>query len=147
MEFNVQLKSAGKKENKIKIAKLVLNDNPKTVEDLIVFTVRATLTEFQNRGKKSEKLEEGDLRDVIIFDDAELMNKASSGKIGFGLLKGKIKVPEKKALETALQAFEDGIVAVFIDGVRYENLQDKLELKGGETLTFVKLTMLAGRMW
>ena len=147
MEFNVQLKSAGKKENKIKTAKLVLNDNPKTVEDLIVFTVRATLTEFQSRGKKSEKLEEGDLRDIIIFDDAELMDKASSGKIGFGFLKGKIRVPEKKALETALQAFEDGIVAVFIDGVRYENLQDKLELKGGETLTFVKLAMLAGRMW
>ena len=57
------------------------------------------------------------------------------------------KVSEKKAIETALQAFEDGLVAVFVDGTRYENTADALELTGDETVTFVKLTMLTGRLW
>ncbi len=57
------------------------------------------------------------------------------------------KLSERQAVEIAIQAFEDGVVAVFIDGTKYENLCDRLELKGEETVTFVKLTMLTGRLW
>ena len=109
---------------------MTLCDNPKTVEDLLVFTVRAMLTDFRE-----------------IYHEIMLVNQAVSGKIGDEGSKGKTEVPEKKAVETALQAFEDGLVAVFVDGERYESLEDKLELSGEETITFVRLAMLAGRMW
>jgi len=62
-------------------------------------------------------------------------------------LKGNKDVDIFSAVDTALQAFEDGLVALFIDDKRFENLDEALNLTGSETLTFVKLTMLAGRMW
>lgn len=62
-------------------------------------------------------------------------------------LKGRKNIDQKTAINTCLEAFEDGLIALFIDDNRYENLKDKIELTGNEVLTFIKLTMLAGRMW
>ena len=62
-------------------------------------------------------------------------------------VKSEKTISEKQAVETTLQAFEDGLVAVFVDGKRYEELNEELHLIGNEVITFVKLTMLSGRMW
>ncbi|MBQ9960463.1 MAG: hypothetical protein IJP00_01000 [Firmicutes bacterium] len=62
-------------------------------------------------------------------------------------LKGNKDISTDTAIKNALQSFEDGLVALFIDDKRYEDIDEKLSLTGSETLTFVKLTMLAGRMW
>lgn len=53
----------------------------------------------------------------------------------------------KKVADEALQAFVDGVVAIFADERRLEKLDE--ELKSGEikSLTFIKLVMLAGRIW
>ena len=57
------------------------------------------------------------------------------------------KADEKRAVENALQCFDDGLVALFADGVRYTEREEKMELKQQSEVTFVRLTFLAGRMW
>ncbi|MBR6801149.1 MAG: hypothetical protein IKM61_05325 [Eubacteriaceae bacterium] len=147
MQFFVQLKKAGKKENKVVKGKLILECNPKTVGELIAYTVRATLNSYNDKLTKSASFAEGDLSDVLIMDEDDIRDKASTGKVGFGMLKMFSGVSEEKAVKTAKDAFNDGIVAVFIDSKRYEDIDEELSLAGGETFTFVMLTMLAGRMW
>ena len=57
------------------------------------------------------------------------------------------KADEEKAVENALQCFDDGMVALFADGVRYTEREEKIALKELSEVTFIRLTFLAGRMW
>ncbi len=147
MELNVQIKQAGKRKNKIITEKLLLKEVPRTIEELLVFTVKAKYWEYRKRKEISEDFENEDLKKQVLYSQDKIDQQAAEGKIDFGIIKSYSKISENQALETALQAFEDGIVAVFIDGIRYEKLSDKLELTGEETVTFVKLIMLTGRLW
>ena len=52
-----------------------------------------------------------------------------------------------RAVVNALQCFDDGIVALFVDGVRYQKREERLPLKDQSEVTFIRLTFLAGRMW
>ena len=147
MNIKVQIKQAGRRGTKITTTSLPLGKTPDTIEELIILTVKATYRDFKHRAENSDRLEEGVTEDFAILSPIMIEEKATTGKIGFGAVYNKKMVSENKAVETALQAFEDGIVAVFIDENRYENLQDRLSLTGEETVTFVKLAILAGRMW
>ncbi|EFD80718.1 hypothetical protein PSAG_00753 [Fusobacterium animalis D11] len=60
---------------------------------------------------------------------------------------GDKKANLKKALDTAYLAFEDGLYCIFINDEQTEKLDDSLNLKDGDILTLIRLTMLAGRMW
>jgi hypothetical protein len=57
------------------------------------------------------------------------------------------KADEEKAVVTALQCFDDGIAALFADGVRYTERKEIIPLRDQSEVTFVRLTFLAGRMW
>lgn len=147
MELQVQIKQAGKRQNKITTAKLLLKEAPQTIEELLIFTVKATHSAHLKKTKLVEAFENGDVSHAILYTQEQMEDRALAGKIDFGFLKSEKTVSEKQAIETALQAFDDGIVVVFIDGERYEDLREELQLKGSETITFVKLAMLSGRMW
>ncbi|NJA19249.1 hypothetical protein GSQ29_02600, partial [Clostridioides difficile] len=47
----------------------------------------------------------------------------------------------------ALQAFEDGIYKVLINEDVIEKLDSSINLKSGDIFTFIRLTLLAGRMF
>ena len=57
------------------------------------------------------------------------------------------KADAEKAVANALQCFDDGMVALFVDGVRYQKREDVLPLREQSEVTFIRLTFLAGRMW
>ncbi|MBE5957097.1 MAG: hypothetical protein E7253_11690 [Lachnospiraceae bacterium] len=147
MELNIQLKQAGNRQNKITTAKLLLHKTPSTIEELITLTVQATWQSHKEKAKLNESFEHGILNSVILYPQEELEQQAASGKIDFGFLKSAKTVSKEHAILTALEAFRDGIVALFIDGEQYEDLQTPLALSGDETITFIKLTMLSGRLW
>ena len=147
MEIKVQLKQAGKREHKIQTAKLILKQKPENIEELIRFTVSATYHTYQQKKKRTKQFEAGEIDQLIILSEEEIEDAAAGGKVGFDFLHGNAEVTEKEAIESAFQAFEDGLIAIFIDRERLENLSDKIDLTGSETLTFVKLTMLTGRLW
>ena len=52
-----------------------------------------------------------------------------------------------KSIETAMLGFQDGLFRVFLGDTELTELDEKLKLQEGDTVTFIRLTMLAGRMW
>ena len=54
---------------------------------------------------------------------------------------------QNKDSEHALQCFEDGIYRIFMDGKQLDRLDREITLGEDSELTFVRLTMLSGRLW
>ena len=72
---------------------------------------------------------------------------AASGKVSYGEPMDDRKADPEAAVKNALQCFDDGMVALFADGVRYTKKEEMIPLKDRSEVTFVRLVFLAGRMW
>ncbi len=66
------------------------------------------------------------------------------GKIDSGERDLKQEVDPDAAVGTALQAYEDGLYFVFIDGVQQTGLDSEVFLKTESQVTFLRLVALAG---
>ena len=53
----------------------------------------------------------------------------------------------QKAADNAIQCFEDGIYRIFLDERPLESLEEEIRVTDENTFTFVRLTMLTGRLW
>ena len=91
--------------------------------------------------------EDGQNRTLNEQFEEHLENSAASGKVAYGDPMDGRKADEEKAVKNALQCFDDGMVALFADGIRYTDRQEKMALKEQSEVTFIRLTFLAGRMW
>ena len=109
-----------------------------TTKDLITELVKINVEKF------NKKIDEKDI--LSIMTNENIAKAARIGKIG-DEVHGDKKANLKKALDTAYLAFEDGLYCIFINDEQTEKLDDSLNLKDGDILTFIRLTMLAGRMW
>ncbi|WP_278010601.1 hypothetical protein [Flavobacterium gyeonganense] len=70
-----------------------------------------------------------------------------TGKVGFGAIYNHNKVNLVKAQENALQAFEDGMYAIFYGDDQLETLHQEINLEENKAITFIRLTFLAGSYW
>ena len=109
-----------------------------TTKDLITELVKINVEKF------NKKIDDKDI--LSIMTNEYIAEAARSGKIG-DEVHGDKKANLEKALDTAYLAFEDGLYCIFINDEQTEKLDDSLNLKDGDILTFIRLTMLAGRMW
>ena len=109
-----------------------------TTKDLITELVKINVEKF------NKKIDEKDI--LSIMTNENIAKAARIGKIG-DEVHGDKKANLKKALDTAYLAFEDGLYCIFINDEQTEKLDDSLNLKDGDILTLIRLTMLAGRMW
>lgn len=109
-----------------------------TTKDLITELVKINVEKF------NKKIDDKDT--LSIMTNEYIAEAARSGKIG-DEVHGDKKANLEKALDTAYLAFEDGLYCIFINDEQTEKLDDSLNLKDGDILTFIRLTMLAGRMW
>ena len=115
-----------------------LTNKISTTKDLITELVKINVEKF------NKKIDDKDI--LSIMTNEYIAEAARSGKIG-DEVHGDKKANLEKALDTAYLAFEDGLYCIFINDEQSEKLDDKLNLKDGDILTFIRLTMLAGRMW
>ena len=115
-----------------------LTNNISTTKDLITELVKINVEKF------NKKIDDKDI--LSIMTNEYIAEAARSGKIG-DEVHGDKKANLEKALDTAYLAFEDGLYCIFINDEQTEKLNDSLNLKDGDILTFIRLTMLAGRMW
>lgn len=76
-----------------------------------------------------------------------MIYQVEAGKISFGVNYNGQKQELRKAAENALQSYEDGIYSGFVNDEELGEINSKVNLKENDVLTFVRLTMLAGRMW
>lgn len=70
-----------------------------------------------------------------------------TGKVGFGAIYNHNKVNIIVAQENAILAFEDGLYAIFYGDDQLETLSDEMNLSHNKTITFIRLTFLAGSYW
>ena len=117
---------------------LELKDKISTTKDLIIELVKINVEKF------NKKIDDKDI--LSIMTNEYIAEAARAGKIG-DEVHGDKKANLEKALDTAFLAFEDGLYCIFINDEQSEKLDDNLSLKDGDILTFIRLTMLAGRMW
>ena len=115
-----------------------LTNNISTTKDLITELVKINVEKF------NKKIDEKDI--LSIMTNENIAKAARIGKIG-DEVHGDKKANLEKALDTAYLAFEDGLYCIFINDEPTEKLDDSLNLKDGDILTLIRLTMLAGRMW
>ena len=139
MKVLVNMKKLGKRKNSITQIPYELQTQPHTVKELIVQMVTVCVKEYNARMESKEILQNLSL--------ADMENQAEAGKISFGVNYGENAADLEQAIENALQCFEDGIYRIFLGTEQLQSLEEKVELADGSELTFVRLTMLAGRMW
>ena len=148
MIINVNIKQMGKKGRRIKSVPFEYDRCPETAEELIEETVKIMLSTFKERQKKST---EENIPDVL--SEETIKSMAEIGKIAFGYIYNEKEQDEAKAIETAKLAFIDGMVRIFINGeeaeYKDENIESGTPINSSEDdeVTFVRLAMLAGRMW
>ena len=139
MNVYIKLKSAGKRKPVLDDSSYILPDEIASLRQLIETIVRQEVIEFNNRGASSML--------VPFLTETEISEQSTVGKIGFGSFYSEKKADLDKAIETAVQGFEDGLFRVVVGDKEVEELDELLELHENDTLTFIRLTFLAGRLW
>ena len=67
--------------------------------------------------------------------------------VAFGLNYGGREQDLQPAIDNALQSYEDGLFRIFVGEKEVGGLAENIELHDGDTLSFIRLTMLTGRLW
>ena len=144
MKLNINIKQMGKKGRRVKPVPFEYDRCPATAGELIEDTVRIMVKAFIERQKLSVES-----RVPEALSDETMKSMAEIGKIAFGYIYNDKEPNEDKAVDTALLAYEDGMVRLFINGedVEYKKEGTPISLSEGDEVTFVRLAMLAGRMW
>jgi hypothetical protein len=108
-----------------------------TLRDLIARIVRAEVAAFRDRQEER--------RLVRALTARQIEEGVAMGKVDMG---GREEPPppvdEAAAVAAALQAFEDGLYLVVLDGQEQRRLDQEVFLQPDSAVTFVRLVMLAG---
>lgn len=144
MEIKVTVKQLGRKhpvlsEQKIEIA---CNDSKISLEHLLKLIVQQQVEIFN---AKSFELEDVDNAKIPLENYLNILT--DTGKVGFGSIYNEKKADLQKAQENVIQAFEDGMFAVFYNDEQLENLEQSVDLSLQHTFAFIRLTFLAGSYW
>jgi len=139
MKVYINLKSVGKRRPVLQQAPYNLPEEITSLRQLIEAVVRQEVEAYNSRG----------LENMLIpfLPEEEIAAQSTAGKVGFGRLYSDKKANPEKAVETAVQGFEDGLFRVLIGEKEANSLDTPLTINEGDNLTFIRLTFLAGRLW
>ena len=146
MKIFFEQKKPGRIRQSVEPVPLVIALAEQTVGGLIAASVRSCVALYNDKVKQNaDDFDKDTLRTVLSV--GEISDLAAAGKVAFGFLaEGKLVTPES-AVANALQSYEDGLFRIFLNGSPLGNSDEKIAINEGDTLTVVRLTMLAGRMW
>ena len=135
----VNVKSIGKRKPVFTPKPIDIPEDIQNLTQLIEAVVTSEVGEYNKR--KSDK---GLLR---YLTEQQINDQAYIGKIGFSRIYNDKKPDLRKSIETAVRAFEDGIYMVVINNEEIKDKQTLIKLKDGDTVTFIRLTFLAGSLF
>lgn len=138
MIIHTIVKQAGKRKGFLVDKIYTIEKPPKTLEELITDIVTCNIEEY-NHSKDSTI--------IHYLTEKEIEEASEVGKVSFGESKNKNKQDLEEAIENALYSFKDGLYFVLINGEKKEILEESLVLQDGDEVIFIRLVMLAGRMW
>lgn len=138
MQVYVRMKIVGKRRAALAKVPFEAPDNLKNVEELITYIVKENVRKYNEKGADDSLID--------CLTQAEFERGEGQGKIGFRDRMNANNQDEAKAVANAIQCFKDGIYKILIEDqeVTWEN---EFELKENDTVTFIRLVMLAGRLW
>ncbi|MDR9855054.1 hypothetical protein RJP21_15670 [Paenibacillus sp. VCA1] len=138
MKIYAKVKKTGKRKE-LMMQEIELSVVPNTLRELIAAVVEHSLQSF--KGRQSGKSL------IPYLTEAEIGERAELGKVGFGAIYDDRLPNDKRAIEAAKAAFEDGLYRVFVNETEAEDLDNPLTLEEGDHIVFMRFTMLAGGMW
>ena len=136
MELFVNIKQIGSKKQPAAVP-FSVEGSPRTAGELIEETVKVCVREYNERVRRGDSSPQP-------LTKQQIKDMADAGKIAFGINYGGREQDVSKAIENALQAFEDGIFKLFVNGRELCSADEVTDLKDGDVLTFIRLTLLAG---
>jgi hypothetical protein len=139
MKIYVTLKSASRRKDYLNKNEFVLKSTPQSLRQLITEIIALNVEQSNER-----KLEKPFLH---FLTNDEIVIQSATGKVGFDTKYNETKTDEEEAVNTAIQAFRDGLFKVFLNEKEQEALDIPLLLQDGAEVVFIRLTMLTGRMW
>lgn len=144
MELKVSVKQLGKKHPVLKEQALEIPYHQPAIslEQLLRLIVEQQVARYNTLQVQNE--EEGTVQKPLHEYLGPLMEM---GKVGFGGTYQSQKASVEEAQEVALQAFKDGLYAVFQGEEELSDLQQQIDLQLQQTFTFIRLTFLAGSIW
>ena len=137
MEILCNIKQAGSRRGLTPVP-LTLPGKPGTLRELLDAVTSAEVDAFHLRRTE---------RPFPLLSGEEISHRSREGKVSFGQLLSPKQADRRQASATALQAFEDGLVRVFLGETQLTDLDAPLSVRDGDVFTFVRLTFLSGRMW
>ena len=139
MNIYIKLKSAGKRRPVLSDTLYTFPDGIASLRQLIETVVRQEVEKYNSRGTENML--------IPFLTEAEISEQSTVGKVGFGRLYSDKRADPEKAVEVALQGFEDGLFKVIVGEKEAAELDEPLDIQENELLTFIRLTFLAGRLW
>ncbi len=139
MRIYIQMKAAGKRKPVLDNVPYELPEEIGTLRDFLSALVKIEVERYNQKGT--------DVQVVPYLTKEEVEDQASLGKVGFGRIYSDKKADPAKAVENALQCFEDGLIRVFQNDQERKSLEEPLYPKEGDRFTLIRLTFLAGRLW
>lgn len=106
------------------------------LRNLIAQVVRDEVAAFQQR--------QAERRLARVLSPGEIEQGAAQGKVDSGERDLRQAVDPEAAVATALQAFEDGLYFVLVEGEQVTSLDAEVRLDEQTRLSFIRLVALAG---
>lgn len=139
IQIYVALKHMGNITKKVKEYPFLLNNTPHTFRELIEESVKACINAYKERANSAKK------PTPLTHEQFDGMQEI--GKFAFGVHYNEAEIDESNAIQTAIEAVSDGLVRVFKGNDEITDPDKELEITENDVFTFVRLTMLSGRMW
>lgn len=142
MNINFSVKQLGKRRpfiNKI-VIDLPLKSEQVALRQFLTALVTQQVNAFNAR-KEDKTL-------ISFLSEKQVESKLNTtGKAGFGDSYNNQKADIEQAVENVHQAFDDGLIAFFLDDNQIENLDQEISLTESSHITIIRLTFLAGSHW
>ena len=135
----VSMKHMGNVTKKVKEYPFVLENTPRTFRELIEEAVKSCIHAHTMRAENAYN--------PAPLTDEQFEGMRELGKFAFGVHYNEKQADERKAIQTALEAVADGLIRVFKGNDEITGLDDEIKISEGDVFTFIRLTMLSGRMW
>ena len=139
IQIYVALKHMGNVTKKVKEYPFLLSKMPRTFRELIEESVKSCISAYKARANNA--------KNPTPLTDEQLDGMREIGKFAFGVHYNENEIDEATSIEAAIDAVTDGLVRVFKGNDEITDLDAEIEITEGDVFTFVRLTMLSGRMW
>lgn len=139
MDIYIRVKALGKRKDDLAPTPYTIPDGICSLRQLLSAVVQKEVAQYNSK--------ETEVQLIPFLTQQELDNQAKIGKVSFGTIFSDKKADPGKAVATAIQCWEDGLVRVFMNEEELTDLDAPLSMEAQSVLTFIRLTFLAGSIW